>query len=350
MPRHKGYRVMITASGSKGVPGLIKDLRKSGEKFYIVTVDVNPDAIGNLFADKWYVVPPWDDEKYIPSILRIVGEEKIKYIIPNDNYVGLIKLCELSRSDNKLHIAVTNNIEHLSIALNKSKLFNFLYSVGKQDYVPRFSLVSDAPSLLKTIKEFGYPKEEVAIKPAISEGSRGFRIIRKHQKNIFEERGDNRYLSWEELTFYLNNLNKIPELLVMEYLPGEEYSVDVLVNKNREIEYIVPRVRDQVSDGLSIKGVIKKNKEVETLVYNVLKELELIYTLNIQIKYSKNGIPKIIEINPRVSGTMTFCTEAGVNLHYFLILLMSGKPLPKVRIKYGTKMYRYYEEKYLYEK
>lgn len=344
------YRVLITSSGSKGVPGLIKDLRSSGEKFYIVTVDINPEAIGNLFADKWHVVLPWDDDEYIPAILRIVEKEKIEYVIPNDGPIGLIKLSELSQKSDDLHIAVTEDIEHLSIALNKFKLFSFLHSTDLQKHIPKFCMASDVQSLLKAIIDFDYPKEWVAIKPAVSEGSRGFKIIRDYRRNILEEKADNRHLSYDELTFYLRNLHKIPEVLVMEYLPGEEYSVDVLVNKDRKIEYIVPRVREQVSEGISVKGAIKKNIEVEDLVIKVLQKLRLTYALNIQIKYSKEGTPKIIEINPRVSGTMTFCTGAGVNLHYYLVLLMSDKPLPKVEIKYGTKMYRYYEEKYLYEK
>ena len=342
------YRVLITASGSSGVPGLISDLRLSGERFFIVTVDINEDAIGNLFADKSYVVPAWDDSSYITSILEIVEKEDIKYLIPNDGFEGLVKLCQLKKHNNKLRIAVTRNLEHLSIAADKSNLYNYLLSNKMGNYVPSFSLVEDKDTLLSKIKNFGCLNEGVAIKPSLSEGSRGFNVVKKCDKNIFEERGMNSFLSLDELEFYLRRINKIPKMLVMEYLPGEEYSVDVLMSENGKIEYIVPRVREQISNGLSIRGVVKKNLEIEEMVVSILHVLPLEYAINIQIKYSKDRKPKIIEINPRVSGSMTFCTGAGVNMHYFLILLLADKLLPKVDLIYGTRMQRYYKEIYLH--
>ena len=343
------YRVLITGAGSKGVPGLIKDLRKSDEKFYIVTVDTDHEAVGNLFSDNSYVVPPWSENDYISTIIGIVKRERIKYIIPNDDFEGLMKFCQLSKTNRDLHIAVTKDQKCLSTAMNKLKLYEFLEENQMLNYVPKYVFVNDISSLLSAIKKFGYPQKKVAIKPVISEGSRGFKIICDYKKNFFEERGCSEFISIDDLSYQLNHIDNIPQILVMEYLPGEEYSIDVLLSKGGSIEYMVPRVRTKITEGVSVRGIIKKNDEIEEKVVNILNILPLEYAVNIQMKYSEKGEPKLIEINPRVSGTMTFCSGAGINMHYYLILLLAGKTLPKLNLLYNTKMYRYYDEKYVFE-
>src|SRR3989339_96544 len=328
-------RTLITASGSKGVPGLIRDLRISREELYIVCVDINPHAIGNIFADKSFVVPRWDSPAYIPAIKKIIMNEGISYVIPNDGPAGLLKFCELANQSENLKVAVTRNKKHLMIVLKKASFFDFLGSCGLEKYIPDYALVSEAGALLRAVKRFGYPGKKVVIKPANQEGSRGFKIIRDGKRNIFTERGENNILSLGELKFYLKGMKIIPKTLVTEYLSGDEYSVDVLVNpQGGKIEYIISRVREETSEGISIRGIIRKNSEIENIVKEVLKKLDLTYALNFQIKYNDEGVPKIIDINPRVAGAMTFSNGAGINMHYLLLRLLSGESIPRIKVKY----------------
>lgn len=340
--------MLITGAGARGVPGLIKDLRSSGEPFHIVTADIDGEAVGNLFADNSYVVSPWDDEDYIPSLLDVVEKEGIGYLIPNDGPAGLVKLSRLAAAASTPRIAVSVDTAELETALNKHALYERLKATGLDAHVPRFVLARTSEELLDAVEELGYPQSRVAVKPAVSEGSRGFMVIDGRRVDIFDDRSLHRRLTLEELRLRLEGLATVPDVLAMEYLPGDEYSVDVLVDEERRPRYMVPRLRERVAEGISVKGVVVKNREVETLAAEVLDRLGLIYALNIQIRYSHDGVPKVIEVNPRVSGTMTSCTGAGVNMHYFLVLLLAGRPLPAVQVRYNTRMYRYYSEKYLH--
>ena len=75
--------------------------------------------------------------------------------------------------------------------------------------------------------------------------------------------------------------------------------------------------------------------------------MNLDYNINIQMRYSSDGIPKMVEINPRVSGTIVLCTAAGANMPYLGVKLALGESIPPVDPEYGTRMIRYWEEVFL---
>ena len=53
---------------------------------------------------------------------------------------------------------------------------------------------------------------------------------------------------------------------------------------------------------------------------------------------------KVIEINPRVSGTIVMCVGAGANLPYLGVKYALGEPIPPVDVEWGTRMVRYWQE------
>jgi carbamoyl-phosphate synthase large subunit len=141
----------------------------------------------------------------------------------------------------------------------------------------------------------------------------------------------------------LDGNNRFPELVVMEHLPGDEYSVDLLV-KDGEPLAIVPRKRDSIKLGISFVGTIEKNDKVINMAMAISRALGLDYNINLQLKYAADGIPKIIEINPRVSGTIVLGTGGGVNMPYLGVKLALGEAIPKVNPAYNTRMIRYWQE------
>jgi carbamoyl-phosphate synthase large subunit len=126
----------------------------------------------------------------------------------------------------------------------------------------------------------------------------------------------------------------------MEDLPGVEYSCDVLTKSGKTL-VIVPRTRVQLRAGINDIGVVEKNKTVEKIIKKVIKVLKTDYSINVQLKFSEDGTPKIEEINPRLSGTVVLCTMAGVNLPYLSVKMALGEEIPRVKPVYGTWIVRY---------
>ena len=69
-----------------------------------------------------------------------------------------------------------------------------------------------------------------------------------------------------------------------------------------------------------------------------------------QAKEDEEGIPKLTEINPRISGTMSLSSSCGPNIHSLAVRMCMGEKIEIPEIKYGLCMTRYWEEIYLDEK
>ena len=133
--------------------------------------------------------------------------------------------------------------------------------------------------------------------------------------------------------------NNFPELIVTEFLPGDEYSVDVLRNSNRII--VIPRERNKVRSGITFHGTVIENEKIIEYCTLIAEKLDLKNCFGFQFKIDKNGIPKILESNPRIQGTMILSTLAGANIIYASIKDALCENYDEFNIKWGTKFIRY---------
>lgn len=92
-----------------------------------------------------------------------------------------------------------------------------------------------------------------------------------------------------------------------EYLPGEEFTVDVYSNSNGTIinDFNI-RVRDAIRDGITSYGYSTNNRydEFKSLLEDIQKRLKIPNLWFAQFKEDKNGKLKLLEINCRVSGSI----------------------------------------------
>ena len=129
----------------------------------------------------------------------------------------------------------------------------------------------------------------------------------------------------------------------MEYLPGEEYTVDVFCDLKENICGLVIRERIGVKAGISVKGRIIKDKEIESICKKVCDIFKIKGPCCIQLKRDKNGDPKLIECNPRLGGGTYFGTLAGINPAEIYFNLYYGN-LIKKKIPKEITVVRYFEE------
>lgn len=163
------------------------------------------------------------------------------------------------------------------------------------------------PKIYKTIECINtFP---AFVKPDVGQGSNGAQKI--DNKNI------------------LYNIN-IDGMLLMEYLPGEEYTVDCFTNENGDLLYVSPRFRKRIKNGISVSSAAANGGEFEEIASKINKKLEQRGGWFFQVKKNKEGKLVLMEVASRIAGTSAYTRSKGVNLPLLTLFLYAGEHINRV--------------------
>ena len=293
--------------------------------------------------DDFVQIPMASDDSFIEAVIRICKSYRINVIQPLVTR-ELEKLSENIALFESMGVSVcVAPIENLSIANDKRMMLDELAKQGIA--VPKYQKFHNAEEFMDACRILGHPERTVCFKPSKANGSRGFRIIDADVDRLsilLNEKPNSTYIDLDQAVRIFGH-NDIPEMLAIEYLPGTEYSEDMLLI-NGESRYCVIRKRNRLNGGISVDCIVVDEKDVETYAVSVAQALHLHGNIGIQLKRNCDGDVRILEINPRVQGSIVCCAAAGVNLPWYGIKAALGEELPAVSIKYGTRMIRYWNE------
>jgi carbamoyl-phosphate synthase large subunit len=344
-----GINVLMTGAGAPGAAGILTCLQLNPD-IKVITADANPNAVGRwLNGDPtgtgFENIPFAQEKNFVEQLLSICGRRNIHVVMPLVTK-ELLPLAQHKKEFEEQETKVlVSNVDSLEIANNKSRLYQFLEWRGID--VPKYKVVENIDQFKLAVEELNTKEKPVCFKPSVSNGSRGFRVIANDMDEhdlLFNEKPNSTYISYNDALRILS-LRPLPELLVTEYLPGEEYSIDCVANHG-EIKLIVPRLRTKMINGISAEGEFVDDKNIITYCSEIIKELQLHGNIGIQVKRSSEGRFSIIEVNPRVQGTIVACLGAGVNLPLLAIKQELNLPIreEELRVKWGTKFSRYWNE------
>lgn len=117
-------------------------------------------------------------------------------------------------------------------------------------------------------------------------------------------------------------------LIVQEYVPGQEFTIDVYRSRDGQVRCVVPRQRLVIRSGEVEKGItVKDDGLIESVVRlgSLLENLWGVYCC--QCRRDPAGSPRFFEINPRFGGGVPLSIAAGANLPLYLIQEVLGLPL-----------------------
>jgi hypothetical protein len=162
---------------------------------------------------------------------------------------------------------------------------------------------------------------QVCFKPVRAYGASGFRIIQEDPDplRLFTQPPGVR-IPLNTVLEALEQAGSFPELMVMEYLPGAEYSLDCLALRG-ELQLVIPRRK---LDGRL--RLLEDRPDLVQLARRVTGALGLSAVFNIQIRHGQDGIPKLLEINARMSAGLYISNFSGVNFPYLAVRQSLGLP------------------------
>lgn len=334
----------MTGAGAPGAAGILKCLEQDNN-VHVVSADADPEATGKYLVKEFVCIPTADKPDFTDKVLSICREKNIHVLMPlvTKELIPLSqRIKEFELAGTKLLVSSTASLE---IANNKSRLYEFLQWRGLK--IPDFRVVENVEQFQNAVAELGHPSKQVCFKPSVSNGSRGFRIITEQFNEadiLFNQKPSNVFIRLNDALRVLSSAH-FPELLVSQYLPGDEYSVDCLCNQGNAL-LVLPRLRKKMVNGISVKGEFVREDKIIDYCTRIIKELQLHGNIGIQVKANDEGEFLVLEINPRVQGTISASLGAGVNLPLLAVKQELGLPIlpEELIIKWGVRFSRYWEE------
>jgi carbamoyl-phosphate synthase large subunit len=305
----------VLVPGAAGPAGIntIKSLRMGDYKGTIVATDSSDLAAGFFLASDHSVLPEVrDTEQYAKRLLGLVSQKKVQVLMPSSGY-DVYSFSELRPQLEELGAQpVVSERKSLEVCRDKLLTFNQLFNEFG-DFLP---FTTTDPERIP-----GFP---VIAKPRFGKGSRD--VIR------VDDETDLRYV-----------VSKYEDMIFQELLPGDEYTVDVLSDLARKPVLAVPRVRMQTKAGISTRGRIVRNEKLESLCKSMAGSIGIAGPSCIQVKTSLDGMPKLVEVNPRMGGGTIFSTLAGANFPKLILDMVEGREIVEPVISEITVV-RYFSE------
>lgn len=337
--------ILVTACGAQFMPGLAACLKNNGERnIRIVGTDMEEDRTILQMVDAFYKVPRATDPSYAEKLLEICKTEHVDVVLPfmSADLIPLLDIKEKFEEANiKLSVSDRRSIE---ITNNKFSFYSFMKEQGLN--VPKFARITKSSELCEACVKCGYPKNPVCVKATELSGSRGIRIIDSSKSRfdlLFGQKPNSFYTTIDDLQATLNERDEMPEMMAMEFLPGQEGSVDLLADHGK-ILYMGYRESNVNLHSIPQVATLRNNPKAYKIAEDVISALGLDGNADLDFKEDGCGNPVLMEVNPRIAATMQIFAVGGMNLPYLRIKQVLGEPLPDIQLKYGVRMKRRYTE------
>lgn len=332
-------KILITSIAGHFSTELVKQI-KNNTKFQnikIFGVDMLNETPSKYFIDKFYEVPSPKNRNYLLKIIKIIKENKINLILPGSDEEAENLCKNRSLFENKNCVLGSVDYKTLTNFINKEKTYQSL----KKNKLPcaEFYIAKNHKELIKYIKKFN--KREFVIKPSVSRGGRDVSIFRNDISKIYfyNDKKEIHFPNREKNIFQIkkNYKGKYPVIL-SERLFSPIYDIDMLGFKGKIINVVVrQRIKPDGKGG----HIIIKHKKIHDLGKKLIKYYNLSWLYDCDCMTDKNGEIKIIEINPRMSGSLATSITAGYPLIDNLLRIINNYELDKKKPKKNVMIIPY---------
>jgi hypothetical protein len=132
-------------------------------------------------------------------------------------------------------------------------------------------------------------------------------------------------------------LASVAEPLLVEYLPGEELTIDCFTDRCGKLLWVGPRTRERVRAGITMRSrLLDADPAIDVIAAAINAQLTLRGPWFFQVKRDPAGVLKLLEICCRMAGTMVAQRARGINLPLMAVQDFLGRdllalPEPRVR-------------------
>ena len=330
--------LLVTNTRNAQAYAIIRFLRPYAQKIVVTMEGDNrlaarlSHAANSRLVDKRYYTPSpakdWragkiqrenteTEEAYIRAIERICEQEKIDTIFPSFDPHVYVFAKNKERFDRFGVLIPIPDYETVIVTVDKFRTICAAQEAGFP--CPRTYLPESMDDLRRISEELGFP---LVIKPRFTAGGRGMEIVR-----------DSRELS-AKMRFVLEKQD-MP--MIQEYIPGREKpNINFLLSKSGELKVGFSGRQLRHFFRLSLNVPTARESSVpEPYVEHatrLAKNLGYWGAINIETKFDpRDGIPKLMEINPRFAASLGTRIELGINEPLLCLKIARGEEVEEIK-------------------
>jgi len=310
--------ILFTSAGRR--VSLVRLFRRAldelGVQGQTIAADLRRDAPASHVADVSVQVPRVSDPGYVDALLEICRRHGVRLLVPLID----TELMVLAESKARFEAAGVTPLvcspETIQISADKRATHDFFVAAGVD--TPR---ILDTEAILADPRA-GYP---FVLKPLDGSCSIGVTRVRNTR----------------ELAFFKDY---VANAMVQELVPGEEYTLDILVDFDGAVRCVVPRLRMETRAGEVSKGMTVRDPEIIAAGRAVAEALPgAVGCITAQCFKTPGETIRFIEINPRFGGGFPLAAEAGADFPRWILEMLMGHE-PKITLdgwRDGVVMLRY---------
>lgn len=177
-----------------------------------------------------------------------------------------------------------------------------------------YSVLKDCIRIPVSYKDLNeIPSYPVFVKPDVGQGSAGAKKI-SSEKELEEALMEN------------------PGLLVLEYLPGEEYTVDCFTNSDGELIFACCRKRLRMKNGISVSCDLFHDDKITEIAEKINERIRNKGGWFFQLKKDASGEYVLLEVASRIAGTSGFTRCMGANLPLLTLYTFQGQCIKEIPV------------------
>ena len=330
--------VLITCVGGGLSFALIESLKVSLRYDYrIIGTDTNEDVIAKDICDVFSLMPHGEATTYSKSILQLCIEQNVDLVFPCSDPEALA----LSRdqemfTDNGIALAC-NRYDILRVICDKAQTYEKLAEIGVP--TPYWCRTNSKKNVTAEVEQLLASTNGAVVKLTSGRGSRGIFVVNKNMKNhhYYNQTREIHTSPADFFNVFLPKIDFSERYIVMEKLIGPVCDLDILAWEGKVIHALPRRRLDSArpNDG----HIIEANEGVKKFAKLIVANMNLSWIFDIDFMFSIDKKPRILEINPRASGSIAVPIVAGVPIFDDLLDILEGKKIATDDYPYGSIIY-----------
>ena len=138
----------------------------------------------------------------------------------------------------------------------------------------------------------------------------------------------------------------LPDPLICEYLPGEEFTVDCFSDRERGLLFAGARVRLRLKNGIAVHTRTVDLPEARDIAARIGSALAMRGAWFFQLRRAADGELALLEVAPRIPGSMSAHRVKGINFPLLSLFEMERLPISILEQRYAVEVDRVLSNRY----